>query len=881
MSRMLALLLVPVLSIALTPTAQAQLSSRPYFDSPLVIGDITQRFEYLADIDDDGDMDAFGWYWNASTTDLDITLVAWENVAGELLEAWSVDHITGTVLGQLHDTAIGDIDGDGLTDFAISGKERVWVWTGNGLSTPTLVFDHTAPAEVESLVMGDFDGDGLDDLGYSTADTVYLFVDQPGVPAFVQSDSFAITGDDEHLFVGEISGDGTDDLLMMRSGLIDLFTVTNGARSGTTTFGHGLPLVGGVEHHVACGDVDVDGDTDIVIFGPEDYVVFRRSGPSNFVKDPVAVGGPATDLADVNGDGALDGVCCSSGGGAFNTAISQFEIAINDGTGVFAPSFNIDGLGSEHIAGVSDLDGDGNADLVAGRVVYYASGPLNGPFTVDLGERIEHQHVSDFDTDGDADLFFGVAGAQRNLADGRSFESFTPMLPDVPVPPGAPDFHRYLGPGYPGDYDGDGDVDLLVTWVSGDNSIVFEGMRLLENNGAGNLFDAGDPAGGLNMNYSFSGKWDNPVTGFAVDVDNDLDIDFVGASTSTGAQVWLNDGNAQFTPVVDPVFPGGLHVEAIVDFSGDGIPDLLANHGQYPRYVPGNGDGTFGTPVILALGNLTKFENILGYGDLDNDGDLDIVVPDQANTTAVVQWNDGAGNFTADATTFPQYLLPSSASVNQRIAHVVDVDDDGLQDLIVGPSSTNAYTSWVFRQLPGGGYSDGSLHIMFPQALADMDGDGDLDVLGDEIIHNTRYSVPSSGRRLQYGLGTVAGLGGAGGIPVLGASGPFRVGEDVKFHFTGLTAGRIGLISVGLTESALDNTPWPNTVALNWPWAFHFLANAFGPGQLPGDGWLTLPYTAEPIVSLIGPIYLQGYFNDPTAPLSRVVTNGLMVEFED
>ena len=56
------------------------------------------------------------------------------------------------------------------------------------------------------------------------------------------------------------------------------------------------------------------------------------------------IGGPATHLIDVDGDGDLDGLCCGGGSGPYpNEGSSTFQVALNDGAGVFAPAFPIAG----------------------------------------------------------------------------------------------------------------------------------------------------------------------------------------------------------------------------------------------------------------------------------------------------------------------------------------------------------------------------------------------------------------------------------------------------------------------------------------------------------------------------------------------------------
>ena len=103
----------------------------------------------------------------------------------------------------------------------------------------------------------------------------------------------------------------------------------------------------------ASGDIDGDGDVDVVLFGMPDgsngaFQVIRQA-PTGFLVEASTAGGPATGLADVDGEGDLDGVCGGGGGGGSpplsNHRVSNFEIAINDGSGHFAPSFMIAGMG--------------------------------------------------------------------------------------------------------------------------------------------------------------------------------------------------------------------------------------------------------------------------------------------------------------------------------------------------------------------------------------------------------------------------------------------------------------------------------------------------------------------------------------------------------
>ncbi len=858
---------------ALPSLATAQQSAARY-DAPVVVADEFHRFEYLLDLNGDGFMDALDWWFREDDKD-DMTITGWINDQnGELVETWTLVETVNAPSSPQYATAVGDLDNDGLDDFAISVQSTVRFYTSNGATVPSPYATLNHNSTITGMLLADLNGDDLDDLALTDSSNVRLFLNPGANLSFTLSDSF-FASFAEGVFPCEVNGDGEADLMTIRGTLIDMHVIENGVRTSVTGISHGMGTSD--DNHPVYGDIDNDGDGDVVTFQLGDYVVFRRTGPATFVTETQQVGGPATDLADVDGDGVLDGVCCGGSGDGFERNVweSHFEIALNDGSGAFAPSFRIQAIGAHHIAGVSDLDNDGDADLVAGRVVYYSDGPLDGapqPLLTQDETSLNERHVADLDGDGDPDFQFGTESAQRNMGDG-SLIDFTPTIPDPPLPGGPPTNHRFEGPGYAGDFDGDGDADLLTTWISGGLfQPTFQGMRLLVNNGAGQLFDAGDPAGGLNMNL---GIWDDPAGAVIEDLDADGDVDFI-ATSELGASttLWLNDGSGSFT--LGQAFVGE-RFQHIADLDGDNVPDLVLSSGLEPTFRLGLGAGAFGAVTTLTASIMDNVRDVVAVGDMDDDGDVDIAAIKDSNDSPVFYWNDGAANFTADTTQLSAYDVHTNSTL--KIMHAVDVNGDGRDDVIMFPVEYAFNSSYIFIKKAGqAGWEDPIIQTIAPTGFVDVDGDGDDDIIMDRIVPSLLHVQPDAGYRLQYGEGVDPQFGGT--TPVLGARGPFRVGETVQIRMTGMPAGAIGLMGVSFDASELPNTPWLGINGLNWPWVFYFfLPPAPGDGTMFGGGFLTLPYTVDPVVATAGKLYHQAYFADSDAPFNRTATNGLIIEY--
>lgn len=308
------------------------------------------------------------------------------------------------------------------------------------------------------------------------------------------------------------------------------------------------------------------------------------------------------------------------------------------------------------------------------------------------------------------------------------------------------------------DIDSDGDLDLFL--IEGSASGTGFQNRLWINDGGGNFTDETDQRMPTLAN--------NSIEIDLADVDGDNDLDAV-VSNLGPTELLINDGSGVFTArvvsaVTQPGPPGfavpfppfftKISAEAIfVDVDGDGDQDILiSNENPFPGGQPGDvnellindGNGNFSDessrlPIVV--------DNTSGMaaGDVDSDGDIDLVIGNLGQNTVYV--NDGTGRFSDETSARFPTLIDSTRKVV-----LGDMDGDGDLDLVAGNSrnqqtrlylndGSGAFTDATDGNLPRDSATTTDIDVL------DLNGDGWLDIfvtnVGDFVSNHGFLGEPN------------------------------------------------------------------------------------------------------------------------------------------
>nr|WP_315255735.1 T9SS type A sorting domain-containing protein [uncultured Flavobacterium sp.] len=579
-----------------------------------------------------------------------------------------------------------DFDNDGDLDILGSVYNKFTLYKNtDGLGNFVVMQTSTLGTEALTVMPSDIDGDGnIDILCYYN-----VYTTSPSKPKLVwfKNDGSGKLGQEQVindsyydiitaslLVTDDLDGDGDQDIIIGYRDWSKITWLSNTDGKGTFSAPKTITILSGGVSSITTSDIDHDGDKDIISASANDkQVVWYKNldGLGNFSDEIILVSNAADTNAvlvtDINNDGKADIVYTSKNeiGWMSNTT----------GLGDFGSQQVITkkAFGVRSVI-TADIDGDGKKDLISAsqdddKVAWYKHIDGNGNFGRQLAIACRVQNPSNV---------------------------------------------------YPGDFDGDNDIDLLVNskddaklaWIENVNGLGFYGKQhiITESVEVGNI---------------------TPVS-YPVDIDGDGDLDI--ATLKTPVLFWYeNDGLGNFATehIIDDT--SSVSIIRSKDIDGDGDMDLVCgvyNADKISWYKNLDSKGTFSSELIITdtgddNGSLTSLE----IADMDGDNDMDIIASSYNTDTHYYKNTNGLGDFVKE------YMSVFSA---MQAVYPADIDGDGDNDIVgVSAFGGGSFDSvvWYENSNGKGNFStikhDISTLTTHGESIhaADIDNDGDIDVL--------------------------------------------------------------------------------------------------------------------------------------------------------
>jgi hypothetical protein len=525
------------------------------------------------------------------------------------------------------------------------------------------------------------------------------------------------------------------------------------------------------------GKKDVICSNGLVLLGNGNGTFTAVATPAfPYFQDPLFAGGPNLASGDVNKDGKID-VVVNNG--------SSISTWLGNGDGTFTQGQSYATINSDGFISVSDLDGDGNADIFVGlgdggvyagdegspNLAYALMGSGNGTFQgapqIGFG-AYNGNNLADVTGSGTLDLITNTVNTPYGYPDttvpaftvqlGTGKGSFTPTA-TITAPAsfvlngttvtganttGASTFAV-------GDVNGDGKADLVFA----DNGIYSAPVYFTATSNGDGTFQAPAPTAFPQIAPSANFDISNAVSGLQITNlkkggNASLIFSFNEVAGGTGVNpynegivVLPGNGNGTFqaTPVITTTYSSTTapfstfppQIEAVADLNGDGNPDLLVNipgtvvtnfqlQNQLEVFL-GNGDGTFKTPIpIPSASDLYGFPVV---ADLNKDGKLDLAFLAETSASQaeiVIALGNGDGTFAT-----PSILdLSGGDAIRNASLTAGDFNNDGNLDLALFDSED---FSGIFYGNGTGAFTSvnigtASAPILVPQDLINLSASG-------------------------------------------------------------------------------------------------------------------------------------------------------------
>jgi CSLREA domain-containing protein len=638
------------------------------FGSLQAIGNALDKPNSVAayDLDNDGDFDVLA---RATYDDR----LFWFRNDGNGNFSSSITIATGLADGFLAEAA--DLDNDGDLD-VYAGTNQLVIYDNDGNGNFTL--DNAYGSYLNAVTVGtagDVDNDGdLDIIAGSSSDQAVDLYLNSGTGTFAAPVTLATPQFVERVLLADLNRNGSLDLIvatLFTSGDDDLVWY---AGNGNGTFGaeQSVPTADTWTLSLDAADIDLDGDLDLVS-GNENATSLswheNLNGLGTSWTERTLNTGVINNLNAITFDYDNDGDFDFAGSSGDDALLYTFQNRNIHRTASLAfggsISDDFDGIA------VGDINNDGINDVVAdsanGAVRYYL-GNGNGSFGSDnlvYGEPGSAVAVGHLDNDGQLDIAFAEGsnlwGTFNNngIFDGNQINTSAPASSYIAI--------------QIADLDRDGDGDIAAINTNGDVVVARKnaGLSFTVETVDSGIVDLRDLV--------------------LSDLDGDGDLDIV--TTATDFLAYLNDRVAWY-PNNGGTFGASIEITsasigprsvAAGDLDSDGDNDIVIAHlddgsGSYLSYFLNQGSGTFGLRQAISSSNSVDTRTA-ELGDIDSDGDLDILSQSISGNRITIEENDGNANFSG------LFGLVSGSNVTFPVVVPTDLNRDGRLDLLT-------YTVW-------------------------------------------------------------------------------------------------------------------------------------------------------------------------------------------